>query len=321
MTSAGTVPALLPKDYIVADEGLYFAVVLAAAAGRPVHCSLRYVYHPGDRPRKLDTLQAKELLASSYPRFLGFSDYLGDGAIMVPAEDIARIYKPREALQRIEMTCDGDGLKQTAVRVVEHLGRNNIDRAVLGITGSLMLDFHNDKSDIDVVIYDPVKFQETRRVIREAMATGIFNALDETMWLATYKRRGCALDFNTYLKHEKRKYNKFMLGETKIDVNYVPQDMREEFKTPLRKLGLATIKAKVTDDSGAFDYPASYIIDDDDIERVLCYTATYTGQAFKGEVIEAAGMVECDAEGRRYMVVGTSREAPDEYIKAAKFCR
>ena len=97
--------------------------------------------------------------------------------------------------------------------------------------------------------------------------------------------------------------------------------MREEFKTPLRKLGLTTIKAKVTDDSGAFDYPASYIIDDDDIERVLCYTATYTGQAFKGEVIEAAGMVECDAEGRRYMVVGTSREAPDEYIKAAKFCR
>jgi predicted nucleotidyltransferase len=320
MASAGIKPALLPKDYIVADEGLYFAVVLAAAAGRPVYCSLRYVDRPGKRPLKLNTAQANELLAGTCPRFIGFSDILGAGAIMVPAKDIIKVYRPREALQRIAETTSGDKLKQTAIRIAEHLVENNIDPGMLGITGSLMLGFHNEKSDIDFVVYDLVEFQKVRRVIREAIDAGIFNALDQTTWLEAYKRRGCALDFNTYLKHELRKFNKFMLGGTKIDVSYVPPDFREEYKAPLRKLGLETITAKVIDDSRVFDYPASYIIDGDDINRILCYTATYIGQAFNDEIIEATGMIERDAEGRRYMVVGTSREAPDEYIKVTKFC-
>jgi predicted nucleotidyltransferase len=320
MAGADTHPALLPKDYIVADEGLYFAVVLAAAAGQLVHCALRYVSRPGGRPRKLNTPQAHELLASNYPRFIGYSDILGAGAIMVPAEDITRVYRPREALQQIAKTYDDDGLKQTAIRVVEQLVKNGIDPGILGITGSLRLGFHNEKSDIDFVVYDPVEFQEARRVIRESIGTGVFNALDQAMWLETYKRRGCALDFNTYLKHEKRKHNKFMLAGTKVDIGFVPQDIREEYKPPIRKLGPETITARVIDDSRVFDYPATYIIDNDTINRILCYTATYIGQAFRDETIEAAGMVECDAEGRRYLVVGTSREAPDEYIKVLKFC-
>ena len=234
---------------------------------------------------------------------------------MVPVEDIARIYRPREALQRITGTGSSDGLKQTVIRLTEYLAINNIDPGMLGITGSLMLDFHNEKSDIDLVVYDPVEFQEIRRIIREAMGTGAFNALDEEMWYETYKRRSCVLDFNTYLKHEKRKYNKFMLGGTRIDVSHVPQVDRVEYKPPFKKLGLATITAKVIDDSRVFDYPASYIINGDEINHILCYTATYTGQAFRDELIEAAGMVECDAEGRRYMVIGTSREAPGEYLQ------
>lgn len=321
MDGAGTVPALLPKDYILTGEGLYFAVVLATAAGRPVHCSLRYEYRPGNTLRKLNTLQAYQLLASTYPRFIGYSDILGAGAIMVPAQDITRVYRPREALQQIATTYNNDGLKKTAIRVVEQLVKNGIDPGVLGITGSLMLGFHNEKSDIDFVVYDPVEFQEARRIIRESIDTGVFNALDQAMWLETYKRRGCALDFNTYLKHETRKHNKFMLAGTKVDIGFVPQDIREEYKPPIRKLGPETITARVIDDSRAFDYPATYIIDNVTINRILCYTATYIGQVFKDETIEAAGMVECDAEGRRYMVVGTSREAPDEYIKAVKFCR
>ncbi|MEY3107605.1 MAG: hypothetical protein RIT35_1783, partial [Pseudomonadota bacterium] len=44
-------------------------------------------------------------------------------------------------------------------------------------------------------------------------------------------------------------------------------------------------------------------------------SATYTGQAVKGETVEVSGLVEQTKEGLKRIVVGSSREAPGEYIK------
>ena len=51
------------------------------------------------------------------------------------------------------------------------------------------------------------------------------------------------------------------------------------------------------------------------IKEVISYTATYIGQAKKGEKIEAAGFIEEDKDGVRRLLVGTSREAEEEYIR------
>jgi predicted nucleotidyltransferase len=307
---------ILPRDYLETAGGWYFAVLLPAAAGRPVHGSLRYVRGPEGTPRKLDTRQANGLLRSRCPRFLVYSEYLDAEAVVVQPRDIVKLYKPKETIQRLQRSPAPDGLQQTALRAVEYLERKGIATADMGITGSLMLDFHNADSDIDIVIYDFDGFRLARRAVGESIASGELPEPDETMWLKIYSRRGCALDFAEYMKHEKRKYNKFVLDDTKIDINYVPAQGRlPEYKRPVRKQGTATITAAVVDASQSFGYPARYVIDNDAVEQILCYTATYTGQALAGERIEAAGMVEEDADGRRYMVIGTSREAPGEYLK------
>ena len=72
---------------------------------------------------------------------------------------------------------------------------------------------------------------------------------------------------------------------------------------------------RVIDDKKAFHYPAEWLIDHEEIQAVVCFTATYTGQAVNGEWIEVAGLLEQTSLGQKRLVVGSNREAPGEYIK------
>lgn len=317
MMSQTTTAGLLPKDYIMTAEGLYFAVLLPVRpADTCLHCSLRYVRTTRGRPRKLDTAEALELLQEHYPDYLRYSETLGARTVMVPRHAIVRAYRAGEGIARLRRLHNAESLKRVALRAVAFLERQDIKARDMGITGSLLLDFENTGSDIDLVLYDADAFRRARCAVRESLDAAELQPIDAETWRHIYARRGCTLEFGEYLRHERRKYNKFMLGGVKIDLSYVPQGGPvTRYMPPIRKLGPATIRAVVTDDAGVFDYPARYIIDDGKTDTLLCYTATYAGQAFKGERIEAAGMMEEDAGGNLYMVIGTSREAPGEYIK------
>ena len=69
------------------------------------------------------------------------------------------------------------------------------------------------------------------------------------------------------------------------------------------------------DDTAAFDYPAEFKLNHPHIDSVVSFTATYTGQAVKGEMVEVSGLVEQNSQGIKRIVVGSSREAHGEYIK------
>ena len=81
------------------------------------------------------------------------------------------------------------------------------------------------------------------------------------------------------------------------------------------KQGITLIRATVIDAQYAFDYPAKFIIDHEKIAEVVCYTATYTGQAEQGECVEVSGQLEISNTGLLRILVGSSREAQGEYIK------
>ena len=76
-----------------------------------------------------------------------------------------------------------------------------------------------------------------------------------------------------------------------------------------------TISARVIDDRYAFDLPARYPVEHDHIQEVVACTHTYVGQARAGECIRASGVVEVDDRGRSRLVVGTTREAGDQYLR------
>ena len=85
------------------------------------------------------------------------------------------------------------------------------------------------------------------------------------------------------------------------------------------------IECTVSDALEAFDNPSRYLVEDVrvlegpgvEITEVVSFTHTYAGQAREGERILARGKLERFTgrnDGYR-VVVGTSREAEDEFIK------
>ena len=122
-----------------------------------------------------------------------------------------------------------------------------------------------------------------------------------------------------YKKHELRKFNKCISGNTKVDISMIPENIeRVEEHGPYKKTGQDKIESIVIDDTYSYDFPARYIIDHESINEIVSYTATYTGQAENGENVEAAGYVEQGSDGNKRILVGSSREAVGEYIRVLK---
>ena len=302
-----------PRDFIETPEGLLFAVVdPRPEAGRVLAC-LRYA-RVGTALRKLATLEADAYLALRAPAYRFVSERLEAAVHGVPIARIRRHYRPRERVSALLAAAARDALEHKAARLVEILARQGLPLASMGLTGSLLIGAHTPRSDLDLVIYGRERFFAARAIVRRAIGAGTLAELDEAAWRDSYERRGCALSFAEYLWHERRKFDKGLIEGTKFDLTLVDETLPAD-PGPVRKLGPARLLAEVEDASQAFDYPARYRLAHPEIGEVLSFTQTYAGQAEAGEWVEIAGILEETAAGRRRLVVGTSREAPGEYIK------
>ena len=108
-------------------------------------------------------------------------------------------------------------------------------------------------------------------------------------------------------------------------MSYTAQDvkkLRDETDAPMMEC-----KAALEEGGGDFDrakeilrekVPAEFKIAHDEFDAIVSFTATYTGQAVKGEIVEVSGVVEQSQQGVKRIVVGSSREAHGEYIKVIR---
>lgn len=304
-----------PKDYIVIDDAYFFAVVSEHQEDNRVLTWLRYIKN-GNTIRKLETEEAGEVVKEVYPEFVFHSEYADIELHGIPFESIKTILQPENTVDGLLDNDVLDNVQKDAVCLIELLLKEGIEKSCLGITGSLMLKTHNERSDIDMVVYGRENFFNVRAVIKNSIQSGQMLSLDKGFWQDAYQRRDCSLSFEEYYFHEKRKFNKCVSGNTKVDISMIPyEDERVDEHGPFKKHGHVTIEATVIDDSCSYDFPARYIIEHDSIKEVVSYTATYTGQAEKEEKIEAAGYIEQGSDGRKRLLVGSSREARGEYIR------
>ena len=304
-----------PKDFIAIDDKLFFAVVNEFQEDNHALTFLRYI-KDNTSIRKLTTKEADEIITKYYPEFQFRSAYIDIKLHGIPISMIKEIYYPEDTISRLHSVKIFDDKKKDAIGVIKYLQSVGCKVNDFGITGSLMLDAHNQDSDIDIVIYGRELFLEIRNHIKCSLATGELSPLDQAMWKDAYERRNCSLSFKDFYFHEIRKYNKFIFGKSKVDISAIPSET-ERYKEsgPYKKIGQEKILSVITNDTRAYDFPARYSIDHDTIKEIICYTATYTGQAKKGERIEAKGFVEEDSNGVHRLLVGTSREAENEFIR------
>jgi predicted nucleotidyltransferase len=302
--------SFLPRDFIETDEGLLFAVVDSIIEDGKVLGFLRY--GPGG---KLATAAANALLRDAYPGYLHHSTRLDADLHAVPLASITRHHQPRQRAGEILRLGASDPIEGKLVRLLTLLVGGGLPAQSLGVTGSLLIGRQSPRSDLDVVVYGRENFFQALAWVSGLVEAGLVHELDGPDWRDAYDRRGCALSYEDYCWHERRKGNKGLIEGTKFDLALIAPEADEAPQAVWHKTGTAIVHARVLDDTRAFDQPARYLIDHPEIGEVQSFTPTYAGQAKAGETIEAAGKVEASNEGRKRLVVGSSREALGEFIR------
>ncbi len=305
----------LPKDFIQTKEGLIFAVVSYQAYEGKVACFLRYVLNEGVWG-KIGTDSANQLLQHNYPKYCYTSTQVDAAFHAVEVSDIVEHHCPEQRLHDVLKRQPQDDIEVKLHKLIPILVHYGATRDNLGLTGSMLINQQQRKSDIDLVVYGRAEFYKTRQALRSALAVGVVTKLDTELMVDNFNRRAGELNLDEFVWHESRKYNKAVIDGTKFDIGMVClADEIEIDQNQYKKQGMRTIKTTVVDDRRAFDFPANYKVDDE-IAEIISFTHTYVGQAEKGETIEVSGAVERNiATGKCRLIVGSSREAAGEYIK------
>ena len=301
------------KDFIETEEGLIFAVVAEGIERGKVLCFLRYV-RQNSAWRKYATTEANAFLGQHFPEYLHYSEFLDAHLHAVSINRILKHYQPKERLQQIILAGRNDAVELDLIQLCLLFQQNGLDLSELGITGSLLIGAQQPSSDMDLICYSRQTFQHCRALVSQFIDRNDLQELNASDWWQSFQRRSCALSYDEYVWHEQRKFNKAMINGRKFDLNFI--DSAQKLRPDrYQKLGKIKLKCRVIDDFRAFDYPAELKIAHDHISTVVCFTATYTGQAFCGEMIEVSGALEQTEWGEQRIVVGATREADGEYIK------
>lgn len=304
------------KDFIETAEGLIFAVVAEDTEHGKVLCFLRYVKDNSDW-KKLTTEPANAYLKQYHPDYLHYSQILDAHLHAVAMDRIVKHHQPKQRLQRIMQANQQDAIERDLFQLCDLLQQHDLDLTQIGITGSILVGAQKQSSDIDLVCYGRTVFQQCRAIIRELIEQGQLQELNSDDWQQSYDRRSCDLSFADYVWHERRKTNKAVINGRKFDLNLI-DELKSFGATSYQKCGAIKLQCTVIEDTHAFDYPAEFKIDHEQFDAIVSFTATYTGQAIKGETVEVSGIVEQSQQGVKRIVVGSSREAHGEYIKVVR---
>ncbi len=304
------------KDFIETVEGLVFAVVEQGLEDGKVLCFLRYALEPFGW-KKVATEQANQLLQQQYPDYLHYSPILDAQLHAVAVDRIVKHHQPKHRLQQIILVPPHDSVELDLFQLCELFGQHGLDLAQIGITGSVLIVVQNPDSDIDLVCYSREVFHQCRAITRNLIEQGHLQDLNEHDWQQSYQRRSCDLSFDEYVWHERRKGNKAVINGRKFDLNFIDCCARAE-AVRYQKCGAMTLQCRVIDDVRAFDYPAEFKVDHQQVDSIVSFTATYTGQAVSGEWVEVSGVLEQSEQGSQRIVVGSSREAHGEYVKVIR---
>ncbi|MEW8049643.1 MAG: nucleotidyltransferase domain-containing protein [Candidatus Thiodiazotropha sp.] len=302
-----------PKDFIETAEGLVFAVVTADLDEERVLATLRYRRIPGGY-QKLSTRDGEELLKNHYPQYIHYSKARDVTLHGVYSDLVCVHHQPRQRLEKILQHTPHDEIEEKLHRLMALFQLHGVNPKEMGVTGSLLIGAQKKSSDIDLLFYLYEEFTKAREIIKLLLHRRQLQPLDEALWRDAYERRGCSLTFDEYLWHEKRKYNKAAIGGIKFDITLLNKNSWQDLLR-YRKQGIVNLKVGIVDDSHSFAYPARYRLDHPTIQEAVSYTATYVGQAKRGEHVEIRGQLEVSALGHLRVVIGANREATDEYIK------
>ena len=313
------------RDFIETHDGLVFSVISNLHPPDGVLSHLRFLRDSEGLKKVASTKEGYQYLSRKRPDYLRFCSELDRELPVVPLDSISRHYQPDVALAGIMR--EGNDPEVSAI-VTALMSRSGKSLEGMGITGSYLLGAQTPSSDIDLVIYGLDDYVETKRAFLECVEEGIFSLPDEGDWAAIYQKR--AIDPTVYSQeefvwHESRKHSRGIFGRRRFDLlscrkNEEIEGAFDDYS--FKRLGTVEVRCTVADSELSHDYPARYILSDCEVNghvvrEVVSYTHTFVEQARKWETIICRGILEraTGLENYHRILVGSSREAPGEFIK------
>ena len=286
-----------------------------------------------------------EILKDYFPEYLFYDETKDITLHAVPNEDVINILSPYNRLNEI-LESQNDEFEKKCKNLADILHNYGLSYKYMGVSGSTVIKLNNKNSDIDFVIYGMKNHKKARTVLKtifeenekNKLNTRNIHPLSEDFWKKAYNKRikGNTLSYDEFVWHEKRKYNRGVINNTMFDL-LATRDWSEINSKygdySYKNLGFIKIECDIVDDDYIFDNPAIYKIDNvkivdlaenklelnsKEIKEVVSFTHTYAGQAFNGEKVIVRGKLEGVSSpygNYKRIVVGTSREAFNEYIK------
>ena len=272
------------------------------------------------RPEKLYTAQnyqkLLETFRSRFPQYIYFCHYRGKEVISVPLVDVEKIYVPKECLQRLFEKKRKDSLQQQALELISLLSNESkVPLDDFGIHGSVALNMHTAKSDIDLVVYGSRNFRSLEKAIDKLVEEYVLR------YIFTKK-------LDRARKHRGRYEDKIFVYNAVRKIGEINGQYGNHKYVPMRDV---TFSCEVVDDKEAMFRPALYqiknyqpleqasrLVEDEVPTKVVSMIGYYRNVARRGEKITVSGTRERvenveTGETSYQVVVGTGMHE-DEHI-------
>ncbi len=272
------------------------------------------------RPEKLYTAknfqQLLETFRNHFPHYVYFCQFRGKEVISLPLRSIKRVYVPSQCLQKLAKKERKDRLQKFALDLVILLsGESSVPLEDFGIHGSIALNMHTTKSDVDLVVYGSRNFRTLEKTIKRLVDEGTFT------YVFTKK-------IDRMRKHRVRYKNKIFVYNAVKKTGEITSKYGAYKYSPVKPV---TFRCQVVNDNEAMFRPAVYPITDyqplnptsklaknQTPSKVVSMIGCYRNVAQRGEKISVSGMLEQavnieTGEFSHQVVVGTGT-CEDEYI-------
>jgi len=339
------------RDYLKTIEGYFFCIVGSVHPSDRVIAYLKYVPDPsgkwGRRNKRLrralrnytmhDLLETFKFLENYHAEYLYYSPVMGIKMSAVPLSKVLLHFKPEERLSQLAQMEKLDDLQRKVVDLVNLISdESGVPVESFGVTGSVLLDIHQNFSDIDLTVYGAKASKSVKETLKQ-----IYNDPDSPIRRFDEKRirewclnkaRMYPLTYEEAAKIFEKKWNRGLFRGTAFSIHPVKleEENDERYGDRIFKPeGLIKIVATVSDASEADFLPSVYKVEDvkviagknvRDISEVVSYEGLYGGLAEEGEKILCYGKLEGVTDrrvGRQYhrVLIGSKEAKGNDYIK------